>query len=296
MKKISRLAATVLAAAVALTSCASTKTEAAKPAEISGKTTSIILVSFGTSFEESRKATCVAVEDDVKAAFPDFYVTSAYTSSLIRNKLRKNGIEIFSVDEALKDAQSKGFRNVIVQPTHMMYGLEYNEMQELAEPYKSRMHIVFGKPLLATKDEISAVLATLAKNVAGTKRALVLMGHGTDYFSNFLYAAADYQAKAEGHPEIFVGTVEAYPDCATVIELAKKAGYRSVLLEPLMLVAGDHANNDMAGDEDDSWKSQFTAAGFEVETLIKGLGEYPEVRAIYIDHIKEAMASPENAE
>ncbi|MCR5725142.1 MAG: sirohydrochlorin cobaltochelatase [Treponema sp.] len=256
--------------------------------------TAIILVSFGTSFESSRQATIVAVEKEVQAAYPEAHVTSAYTSTMIRNKLlKRDGTKVFSVEEALADAVSKGCKNVIIQPTHMMYGLEYNEMKELAAPYESKFEkVVYGEPLMATTEDISLVLKALADaNPLAKKQALVLMGHGTEYFSNFLYAATDYQAKLEGYPNIFVGTVEAFPACEDVIALVKAAKYKSVVLTPLMLVAGDHANNDMAGDEDDSWKTQFTKAGFKVDTLIKGLGEYPEIRKIYVEHVATALAA-----
>lgn len=254
--------------------------------------TAIILVSFGTSFEDSRQATIVAVEKEVQAAYPDAYVTSAYTSTMIRNKLlKRDGTKVFSVEEALADAAEKGYKNVILQPTHMMYGLEYNEMKELAAPYADKFEkVAYGAPLMATNADISRVLKALADaNPLEKKQALVLMGHGTEYFSNFLYAATDYQAKLEGYPNIFVGTVEAFPACEDVIKLVKAAKYKKVVLSPLMLVAGDHANNDMAGDDDDSWKTQFTKAGFKVDTLIKGLGEYPEVRKVYVEHVAAAL-------
>lgn len=256
--------------------------------------TAIILVSFGTSFESSRQATIVAVEHEVRAAYPDAYVTSAYTSTMIRKKLlARDGTKVFSVDEALADAAKRGCTRVVLQPTHLMYGLEYNEMRELAAPYESQFEqVAFGAPLLATPEDISAVLSALAQaNPLEKKQALVLMGHGTEHFSNFLYAATDYQAKQEGHPNIFVGTVEAYPACADVIALVKAAKYKKVVLAPLMLVAGDHAVNDMAGDEDDSWKSQFMKAGFAVDTRVKGLGEYPEVRALYLAHLADALSA-----
>lgn len=253
--------------------------------------TAIILVSFGTSFEDSRQATIVAVEKEVQAAYPESYVTSAYTSTIIRNKLlKRDGTKIFSVEEALQDAKDKGYKNVIVQPTHLMFGLEYNEMKELAAPYETSFDkIIYGSPLMATNEDISCVLKALSVNAKDKKQAFVLMGHGTEYFSNFLYAATDYQAKTEGYSNIFVGTVEAYPDVETVISLVKNAKYKKVLLSPLMLVAGDHANNDMAGDDDDSWKSMFQKAGIKVDTLVKGLGEYPEIRKIYVQHVKNAL-------
>lgn len=260
--------------------------------------TAIILVSFGTSFEASRQATIVAVEKEVQAAYPDAYVTSAYTSSMIRKKLlERDGTKIFSVSEALEDAKAKGYKTVLIQPTHMMYGLEYNEMKELAAPYEKQFDkVLYGEPLMATKEDVSVVLGALAKgNKLEKKQALVLMGHGTEYFSNFLYAATDYQAKLEGYNNIFVGTVEAFPTCEDVIKLVKAAKFKKVVLSPLMLVAGDHANNDMAGDEDDSWKSQFTKAGFTVTTNIKGLGEYPAVRSLYVQHVAKALGvEPKN--
>ena len=254
--------------------------------------TAIVLVSFGTSFEDSRQATIVAVERDVQDAYPDAYVVSAYTSTIIRKKLlQRDGTKIFSVEEALEDVKERGLKNVIIQPTHLMYGIEYNEMISLSEPYAEYFDNVFyGAPLLASTEDISRVLNALSEaNPLKKNEALVLMGHGSEYFSNFLYAAVDYQAKAEGHKNIFVGTVEAYPSIEEVLRLTKEAKIKKVTLTPLMLVSGDHANNDMAGDEEDSWKNRFIKAGFKTETLLKGLGEYPEIRRLYIEHIAQAM-------
>lgn len=257
--------------------------------------TAIILVSFGTSYEDNRQATIVAVEQEVRRAFPEASVTAAYTSSMIRKKLlERDGTKIFSVSEAMEDAKAKGCKTVIVQPTHLMYGLEYNEMKSLAAPYEAQFdEIRYGAPLLATNEDISAVLAAVARdNPLAKRHALVLMGHGTAYFSNFLYAAMDYQAKQEGYGNMFVGTVEAYPTCADVIALVKAGRYKGVLLAPLMLAAGDHANNDMAGDDDDSWKRQFERAGFTVAVNVKGLGEYPAIRAQYMRHVSDALGIP----
>jgi sirohydrochlorin cobaltochelatase len=255
--------------------------------------TAIILVSFGTSFENSRQATIVAVEKDVQTAYPDAYVTSAYTSTIIRKKLlSRDGTKIFSVTEALESAKARGCKYVIIQPTHMMYGIEFNEMHALSAPFTGQFeNITYGEPLLATNQDISRLLKILTDTIPVKKnQAIVLMGHGTSYFSNFLYAATDYQAKLEGYPYLFVGTVEAYPTPQDVISLVKKSGYTDVILTPLMLVAGDHANNDMAGKEElsGSWVDQFQKAGLKTGTLIKGLGEYPEVRAMYLDHIRAA--------
>ena len=255
--------------------------------------TAIILVSFGTSFKESREATINAVTQDVQAVYAEAQVYEAYTSKMIRNKIeRTEGTHIMDVGEAMQKAIDAGCKYVVLQPTHMMYGLEYNEMKELASPYVSSFDkVVYGEPLLAENDDISTVLKAVVPSLnAGKKEAIVFMGHGTEYFSNFLYAAMDYQAKAEGYNNVFVGTVEAYPDVETVIKSVKKGGYKNVILTPLMLVAGDHANNDMAGDDEDSWKNEFKSAGFKnVNCVVKGLGEYAGVRKLYIEHIKDAL-------
>ena len=255
--------------------------------------TAIILVSFGTSFKESREATIDAVTKDVQAVYAEAKVYPAFTSNIIREKIeREEKVHIMDVNEALQAAQDAGCRYVVLQPTHMMYGLEYNEMKALAAPFADSFEkIVYGEPLLSTNEDISAVLKAVVPEIkTGKKEAVVFMGHGTEYFSNFLYAAMDYQAKLEGYNNVFVGTVEAFPSAEDVIALTKKAGFKSVTLTPLMLVAGDHANNDMAGDDDDSWKNQFLKAGFKnVNTLVKGLGEYSAVRKIYIEHIKDAL-------
>ena len=254
--------------------------------------TAIILVSFGTSFKESREATIDAVTHDVQAIYAEAKVYPAFTSEIIRNKIeREEGTHIMDVLNAAKDA---GCRYVVIQPTHLMHGLEYNEMKALAEPFAEDFErIAFGEPLLASKEDVSAVLNAVVPEIkTGKKEAIVFMGHGTDYFSNFLYAAMDYQAKLEGFSNVFIGTVEAFPSADDVILLAKKAGFKSVTLTPLMLVAGDHANNDMAGDDEDSWKNQFLRAGFKkVNPLVKGLGEYEAVRKIYAEHIKSALDS-----
>lgn len=259
--------------------------------------TAIILVSFGTSFKESREATINAVTKDVQAVYAEAQVYEAYTSKMIRNKIEKTeGTHIMDVGEAMQKAIDSGCKYVVLQPTHMMYGLEYNEMKELASPYVDKFdNVVYGEPLLAEKDDISTVLNAVVPTLnAGKKDAVVFMGHGTEYFSNFLYAAMDYQAKAEGFNNVFVGTVEAYPDVETVMKSVKLNKYKNVILTPLMLVAGDHANNDMAGDEEDSWKNQFKAAGFKnINCVVKGLGEYEGVRKLYVEHVKKALENLE---
>lgn len=259
--------------------------------------TAIILVSFGTSFDDSREKTIDALEKAVIERYADrsaqnpAIVETAFTSATIRRKLDERGIHRNSVEQALESALARGARRAVIQPTHLMFGKEYNELREIAAGYEARFEgISYGEPLLATSDDISVLLRTVSSEVpAGKKEAVVLMGHGSEHFSNFLYAATDYQAKAEGYGNIFVGTVEAYPGIEEVLAAVKKAKFRSVVLAPMMLVAGDHANNDMAGDGDDSWKSIFEANGIKARAHIRGLGEYRPIQQQYIRHIDAAL-------
>lgn len=269
--------------------------------------TAIILVSFGTSFDETREKTIEVLTKNVATYYnatiieekenlaiakaKSLVVLEAYTSSTIIKKLDKRGIQKSSVTQALKKAKEIGMQHIIIQPTHLMFGLEYNEIIELASSYKDDFEtITYGAPLLATNEDIHSLLLILKKAIPLQKdEALVLMGHGTKHFSNFLYAAMDFQAKQEGFSNVFVGTVEAYPDINCTVQALKKAGYKKAVLTPLMLVAGDHATKDMASDKDSSYKSVLEKNGIKTRLVMKGLGEYQEVRDIYISHINATM-------
>ena len=255
--------------------------------------TAIILVSFGTSYENSRQATIVAVEKEVQQAYPDAYVTSAYTSTMIRKKLlERDGTKIFSVSEALEDAKAKGCKTVLIQPTHMMYGLEYNEMKDLAAPYEKQFDkVLYGEPLMATNEDISAVLKALAKgNPLAKKQALVLMGHGSPNQHNPVYELIQRYAD-DKHLPVHIGVVEAedYPNIDDVIRRLKKDNIKKVFLRPMMLVGGDHAQNDMAGESSDSWKNRLKAAGIDVRCCTKGLGENPAYRKLYVEKLKQVI-------
>lgn len=280
--------------------------------------TAIILVSFGTTFDDTRAKTIDTLVQDVACYYnatfiePGFIATQkdtkqanalniektpvileAYTSDTIINKLKKRGIQKLNVKEALQKAKDIGAKNIIIQPTHLMYGLEYNEIKDLAAPFENDFDaILYGQPLLATKDDIHKLLLTLKKEIPLNKQeALVLMGHGTKTYSNFLYAAIDFQAKQEGFSYVFVCTVEAYPDIECVVASLKKALYKKAVLAPLMLVAGDHANNDMAGDKKDSLKTILEKNNIKTKVILKGLGEYKGIKDIYIDHINCTIQS-----
>lgn len=253
----------------------------------------ILVVSFGTSHEDTRKVTIDAIERDIAAAFPDYRLYRAWTSKMIIRKLKsRDGIFVPNVREAMEQMASDGITHVIVQPTHVINGIENDLMKEDALSYCDRFQsILFGDPLLTTTRDSHKVIDAVAAEFADLteRQALVLMGHGTTHFSNSIYAALDYTFKDCGHPNIFLGTVEAYPSLDSLLKLVKCYKPEEVVLSPFMIVAGDHAKNDMAGDDPDSWYSRFTAEGYPVRTVLRGLGEYPAIRQLFIDHVKEVI-------
>lgn len=248
----------------------------------------ILVVSFGTSYEETRKKTIDCIEQEIQAAYPEYQVYRAWTSKMIMKKLKaRDGIHIMNVREAMEQMEKDGIEEVIVQPTHVMNGYENDLMTEDAKAYSSHFsRVAIGAPLLTSMEDQTRIIKAVAENLPVEKdEALILMGHGTEHFANSIYAALDYQFKDMGYPNIFVGTVEGYPELENVKKLLKKAGLKKIALAPFMIVAGDHATNDLAGNEEDSWKSLLEAEGYEVRCILKGLGEYPQVRSLLAEHI-----------
>lgn len=255
----------------------------------------ILVVSFGTSFAETREKTIDAIEKEIADAFPDYQIYRAWTSKMIMAKLlRRDGIKILNVREAMEKMRDDGITDVIVQPTHVINGIENELMTEDALMYQSSFSsITFGNPLLTTEEDNHHVVHTIAahfSHLCEDHEALVLMGHGTTHFSNAIYAALNFKFQDEGFSNIFLGTVEAYPTMDSLLKAVKKTKAAKVILAPFMIVAGDHATNDMAGDDEDSWYTQFKDAGFEVECILKGLGEYPEIRSLFVDHIRTVIS------
>ena len=229
----------------------------------------ILVVSFGTSYEASRKATIEKIEQDIRNAFQDHRIYRAWTSKFIISILKKrDNYTVPTVKEALEQMITDGIREVVVQPTHLMNGLEYNDLKdELAGYSDSFEKIVLGDPLLTSDDDFQKVMNAIVdatKEYDDGETAICFMGHGTEADSNSVYTKMQETLKAAGYDNYFVGTVEATPSLDDVIAAVKAGGYKKVVLRPLMIVAGDHANNDMAGDEDGSWKTEFEKAGFEV--------------------------------
>lgn len=254
----------------------------------------ILVVSFGTSYHDTREKTIDAIEDAIASAYPDHTVYRAWTSGIIRAKIyKRDGIKINDVKGALEQMLLDGVSDVVIQPTHVINGIENDIMKEDALEFKDSFRsLSFGVPLLTTEEDNDRITQIIAQNFAyldKSDEALVLMGHGTTHYSNSIYGALNFKFRDIGHPNIFLGTVESYPSLDSLIRAVKESSASKVTLAPFMVVAGDHANNDLAGCSEDSWKSRFKSAGFEVDCVLKGLGEYPEVRQLFVSHVKDAI-------
>lgn len=254
----------------------------------------ILLVSFGTSYIESKEKTIDKMAADVMNAFPDYAIYQAWTSKVIIHILQKRDhIHIPTIEESMTQIWADGITDLIVQPTHLINGLENDAMKEtILSMASEELTVRFGTPLLTSTEDNHLVLDAVMKEFADIPQedALVFMGHGTTHYVNSVYAALDYTLKDMGYTHAFMGTVEAYPDLDVLIRQVGRVHPKRVHLAPFLLVAGDHANNDMAGDKEDSWKSRFEAAGYEVICHIKGLGECESIRKIYLEHLKNAEA------
>ena len=276
----------------------------------------LLVVSFGTSFNGSRAADIKGIEDALQAAYPDWSVRRAFTAQIIINHVQaRDGEKIDNMDQALDRAVANGVKNLVVQPTHLMHGAEYDEMCEAIDEYKDKFESVsIAEPLLgevgadaavinADKEAVAKAVTAAAVKDAGfdsldaaaeEKVAFVFMGHGTSHTAKVSYSQMQTTMQTLGYDNVFIGTVEGEPEdtsCEAVIEAVKAAGYTKVILRPLMVVAGDHANNDMAGDEEDSWKSVLNKEGYETECVLEGLGQIPAIRELYVQHTKAAMDS-----
>lgn len=254
----------------------------------------ILVVSFGTSYNDSRDVTIGAIEETIANNFTDYDVRRAFTSQIVIDVIKdRDKIEIDNVTQALDRAVSDGVKNLIVQPTHLMNGYEYTDLIEELLTYSHKFETIkVGEPLLTSDKDFEMVIEAITQQTAqyvSNDTAICFMGHGTKAASNAVYGKLQEKLIEEGFKDYYVGTVEATPSLDDVIALLEEKDYKTVVLEPLMVVAGDHANNDMAGDEDDSWKTILTAKGYEVECVIKGLGEIPEICNIYVEHIKAAV-------
>ncbi len=256
----------------------------------------ILVVSFGTSYNDNRDLSIGAVEESIQAAYPDWEVRRAFTAQTIIDILKeRDGIETDNVIEAMDRLVADGVKKVVVQPTHLMHGYEYDDVVEEITPYIGQFEsFAIGEPLLSSLEDYEAVIdALLAENEnAGSEDvALVYMGHGTEHFANASYSQMQALMRAKGYENAFVGTVESFPGLEDMLSQVGVYGATKVILQPLMVVAGDHANNDMAGDEEGSWKTSFAEAGYEVDCVLEGLGQNAAVRDVYAAHVGAAIDS-----
>lgn len=264
-------------------------------AQKTAENTTILVVSFGTSYNESRDLTIGAIEESIKKAFPGFGVRRAFTSQMIIDKLKKrDGLEIDNVEEALDGAVADGIKNLVVQPTHLMDGYEYTDLANALKDYEGKFdQVVLGKPLLSSDDDFEAVIKEITDKTSSYddgQTAICFMGHGTEAGSNSVYTKLQEELKSAGFENYYIGTMKEEPTLDAVRAVLKENGvYKKVVLEPLMVVAGNHANNDMAGD--DSWKAILEKEGYEVKCLLEGLGQVESIQSIYVEHTRAAFDS-----
>ena len=253
----------------------------------------LLVVSFGTSFEEALPA-IVNIEETCKKAFPDYDFYRAFTSGMIIRKwARTKNVIIHNPDEVMKRLVAEGYEEVICQPTHIINGLEYDKMMNMLLAYKDQIPTIkVGTPLLTEeedyKEACEIVMQELEKPLAKDE-AFVFMGHGTEHFANSAYSQFENMLRDLGHESTYVGTVEGFPSLDYVIRRLKIRDIKKVYVMPLMIVAGDHAQNDLAGEDPDSWMNRLSSEGYEVTPVLKGLGEYPKIRQILVDHVQQAM-------
>ncbi len=256
----------------------------------------ILVVSFGTSYPDTRKLTIEACEEKIDKAFPEYEKRRAFTSDIIIKKIKEQeNTQIDTPKEALTKLKEEGFSEVVVQPLHVINGEEYDELAVEVENFKKDFDkIIMGKALLSSVEDYEKVAKALKAQMPETKEkeAVVFMGHGTPHDANAAYACLDYMFEDMGM-KAFIGTVEGYPALDQVIKKLKENNIEKVTLMPLMVVAGDHASNDMAGEEEDSWKTILKKEGFVVETYLHGMGENAGIQEIYVEHAKKAMAGEE---
>lgn len=250
----------------------------------------VLVVSFGTSHLETIQKTIGAIETEVQAAFPDYMLYRAFTSQMIRRKLKKrDGMDVWDVKEAMEQMRRDGIEDVVVQPTYVINGIEYDIMKkELSRHQRLFKSMRVGRPLLTrTQDYKDAVRAVMEEITLASGEMLILVGHGTEHYANAAYPTLEYTFHLLGHTRVLVGTVEGFPELKDVLDRLAIAEVDKVVLMPFLIVAGDHVKNDMTGAED-SWECVLRDAGYEVRTVARGLGEIPGIRRLFVRHAQEA--------
>lgn len=252
----------------------------------------LLVVSFGTSYDDTRKKTIDQIEMDLAKAFPEYEFRRAWTSQMIMNKIKKrDGIHIDNPREALEKLHSEGYEEILVQPTHIINGSEYEGLYHDLLHFKDKFtSISVGSPLLTTMEDykkVASAMSTIFPKDAEDK-LILLMGHGSEHHANSAYTCMDYVFKEEGYSNVYMATVEGFPDLDTFFNQTVETPIKNILLMPFMIVSGDHIQNDLVGDEEDSWKNILLSKGYKVDSILIGMGEIQEIRDIFIEHGKEA--------
>lgn len=259
----------------------------------------ILVVSFGTTYADTREKTIEAIENRIRDAYPQYTIRRAWTSKMIIRKLKdRDHYHVDTVAEAMEKLTEEGFQRVLVQPTHVINGIENEQMIRDALAFENQFESIrFGVPLLTSEEDSCQVIKALTEEMGpvSSDTALVYMGHGTTHYANAVYAALDYRMKDMGYSNVFLGTVEAYPSLDTMKKKLKEGGYQKVILAPFMIVAGDHARHDMASDRKDSWKYALEKEGYEITCILKGLGEYPGIQNLFIKHVEDGFTQEEKS-
>jgi sirohydrochlorin cobaltochelatase len=253
----------------------------------------LLVVSFGTSYNQSRALTIGGIEKALAEAYPDYQVRRAFTAQIVIDKLKeRDNLTVDNVDEAMNRLVLDKVKEVVIQPTMVMSGYEYDDVIAAVMPFADKFEsFKIGKPLLSDDGDYAAVadiIAKITEEYRGDDTAIVFMGHGTEHSANAAYAKLQQTLADKGLDDCIIGTVEAEPTLDDVRDRLKTLDAKKVVLRDLMVVAGDHANNDMAGDDPDSWKSILTADGYAVETVLEGLGQLPEIQRLYVEHAENA--------
>ncbi|HOO33316.1 MAG TPA: sirohydrochlorin cobaltochelatase [Thermotogota bacterium] len=252
----------------------------------------VLVASFGTTHEDTRSKTIDAVTNDIAAIMDGYEVRTAFTSSIIRKILEKREQSVDNVQQALTKLRDEGYEEVLIQPLHVISGEEFHNVIRDTTSFRADFKkIEIGGALLSSVDDYKAVVRAFDEEIktVDADTAVIFMGHGTSHPANSAYPCLQSVFMAEGYDRVYIATVEGYPEFNDILEVLKGKDYKKVKLIPLMLVAGDHAKNDMAGEEEDSWKSILESEGFEVDVLLRGMGEMKDIRDIYVEHIRSLV-------
>lgn len=255
----------------------------------------ILVASFGTTYKEARELSLEAIEHAVSSSFPDFAVYKAYTSNIVKKRIQENeGLFIPGIPQALQDMYKDGIKNVYIQPTHIIPGEEYNKILDTASQYRYKFNTLkISEPLLSSPEDFNMAADILGRYYNFGKlacdSAAVLMGHGSEHAANKCYSQFQDTLKHKGFSNVFVSTVEGTPDFETSLGILKDYNFKNITLIPFMVTAGDHAHNDMAGTEKDSWKNQLIILGYNINVITQGIGELPEIQNLYLSHLRSTI-------